>query len=175
MTQANGTHLPSVAGPTKYTGPEPGVYPMRAIDADLGYTAGGDASPPAPQVGVLLEFVDGPNKGLALTWYGHFTEKTKKQTLLALRTLGWTGNDLSALDSVRGEAPCTVGIETDLHGVMRPRVRFVGSAGLGIKNVMTPEQKKAFAASMLGLAETIKSEPATGTVANPGAVPAKFF
>ena len=132
---------------------------MRATDAELGYTQGNDTEPPAPQVGVLLEFVEGPYKGTSITWYGFFTEKTKAATVRALRTLGWVSNDLTDLSAVRGEAPCTIQVEPDLQGVPRARVRFIGGGVIAMKTVMNEEQKKAFAASMQAFAATIAAPP----------------
>lgn len=146
-------------------GPQPGVYPMRAIDADLGFTQGTEQEPAKPQVAVLLEFTNGPWKGTTLTWYGFFTDKTKQATIRALRSLGWQGDDLSDLSTVRGEAPCTIQMETDLEGVTRPRVRFIGGGVIAMKNTMNDEQKKAFAASMkafaAGITAAAPAEPAS--------------
>lgn len=160
----------------------PGVYLMRAIDAELGYTNAKEATEgaadnaPKPQVAILFEFVEGPYKGTSLTWYGFFTEKTKAATFRALRLVGWQGDDLSDLSTARGEAPCVVQNEQDLDGVWRARIRFVGSGQLAMKNVMNDEQKKAFAASMKAFASTIKAPPkeetANGTAGTTGQ---KFF
>lgn len=164
-----------------YNGPQPGVYNMRATDAELGFTQGTDAEPPKPQVGVLLEFVDGPYKGTSLTWYGFFTEKMRAGTIRALRSLGWQGDDLSELSSVRGEAPCTIQTEPDLTGVVRARVRFVGGGAIAMKTTMSDEQKKAFATSMKAFASTIKAgqeetqAPQNGQPGNVGPTGQKFF
>jgi len=163
MTQQDaGTSLPTPNGqadPTKPKGTDttikPGVYLMRATDAELGYTAGSDTEPAKPQVALLMEFVDGPYKGLSLTWYGFFTDKTKAGTIRALRAVGWQGDDLTELTTARGEAPCTVQTEADLDGVTRARIRFIGGGVIAMKSVMNHDQKKAFAASMRAFASTI--------------------
>lgn len=157
LNPANGS-TPVTPGQEGGTKIPPGTYQMRATDADLGYTAGSENEPAKPQVAVLLEFVDGPFAGQSLTWYGFFTEKTKAGTIRALRTIGWTGNDLSDLSTARGEAPCVVQNETDLQGVARAKVRFIGGGALALKNVMSDEQKKAFAVSMQAFAAGIVSE-----------------
>ncbi len=185
MTQQMPAPVNAVNGPPaakRYSGPEPGVYMMRATDADLGFTQGSDNGPPAPQVGVLLEFVDGKYKGTSITWYGYFTEKTKSSTIRALRTLGWQGDDLADLTTVRGEANCTVQVDVDLENNPRPVVRFIGGGAIAIKNVMTPEQKAAFALSMKELASGIKGPEKkeeevkkTGDNVPTGAPPPKFF
>lgn len=155
---------------------QPGVYAMRAVDAELGYTQGTAEAPPAPQVAVLLEFIDGPYKGLTITWYGFFTEKTKQATVRSLRTLGFTGDNLADLATVRGEAPCTVVVENDLHGVAQARIRFVGGGAIAMKNTMSEEQKKAFATSMQAFISTVKGDdkPAAGAT-GPAGSEKKFF
>jgi hypothetical protein len=168
--QMPSTQMPQQPQPTN--GPQAGIYNMRAVDADLGFTNGSDTEPAKPQVAILFEFVDGPYKGTSITWYGFFTEKTEKSTLLALRTCGWQGNDLSDLSTVRGEAPCTIQIEADLEGVLRPKIRFVGGGAIAMKNVMTPEQKKAFAAAMMGKAAGVQSTPAQ-TQGTPNGAPSQ--
>lgn len=177
--QMPGVPMPAAqpAATSQYNGPQPGVYPMRAVDAELGFTNGTETEPAKPQVAVLLEFLDGPFKATSLTWYGFFTDKTEKSTFLALRTLGWQGNDLSDLSTVRGEAPCTVQVEPDLEGTPRARVRFVGGGAIAMKNVMTPEQKKAFAAAMMGKAAGVQAiaQQVQGTPPGPnGATPGQL-
>lgn len=172
LNPANGT---APATPAANAPPiAPGTYDMRATDADLGYTAGSENEPAKPQVAILLEFVEGPYAGQSLTWYGFFTEKTKTGTMRALRLLGLTGNDISDLSTVRGNAPCVVVTEPDLQGVARAKVRFIGGGALALKNVMSEEQKKAFAASMSAFAASIvaeqkkpEAEAAPGTPAKP--------
>lgn len=161
---------------------QPGVYDMKCTDGELGYTAGnaekGEA--PAPQLALLMEFVDGPYKGLSITWYGFFTEKTKASTIRALRTVGWTGDDLTDLSTARGRAPCTVQVEADLQGVLQARIRFIGGGAIAMKNIMNTDQKAAFAASMKAFASTIAAdEPKPASGGAPGApaaaAPGKFF
>jgi hypothetical protein len=129
---------------------EAGTYMMRATDAELGFTAGGEGKDSKPQVAVLLEFVDGPHKGSTLTWYGYFTEKSKPITVRALRALGMQGNNIAeALDTIRGETSCVVEVENDLEGNARPRVRWVGQGGsLAMKKPMSEHEKAAFSASL---------------------------
>lgn len=121
---------------------------FRVVEADLAFT-----SEQKPQVAVLLEMVAGESIGEQVTWYGSFTENARKSTILGLRAIGWKGDDISNLTTVTGEAECLIQIEPGQDGVARPRVRFVGrgGGGLAVKNRMTEDQKKAFAASLKGL------------------------
>ena len=139
---------------------EPGKYLMCATDAQLGMTEGGKE-----QVAVLLEVVEGEFKGDSLTWYGYFTDKTTATTLKSLRALGWEGTDITKLDSVRGEAACTV-TEEEYEGKVSLRVRWVGGGGLGLKNVMDDRQKAAFAKRMQG-AILAQSKPVNETAKKP--------
>lgn len=125
-----------------------GYYPMRVLEADLGYT-----SKDRPQVALLLEIKEGEHAGESYTWYGYFTDATRKRTIQALRTLGWKGDDISELSTViGGESECSIQIEPDLEGQDRARVGFIGrGGGLAMKERMSDEQKKAFAASLKGL------------------------
>lgn len=126
---------------------EAGYYPMRVVEADLGYT-----SKQRPQVALLLEIKAGAHAGEAYTWYGHFTDAARMRTIQSLRTLGWKGDDISELGTlIGGEAQCSIQIEPDLDGVDRARVGFIGRGNLAMKERMSDEQKKAFAASLKGL------------------------
>jgi hypothetical protein len=132
---------------------KPGKYRMKVVpgEVDLGFTA-----EKKPQVAVLMEFVDGENAGQALNWYGYFTDATKQSTMRALRTLGWQGNDISDLSTVTGEADCTVVVEPGYNGGSpRAKIRYIGGGGVALRDVMTEDQKRAFAASMAGLAASI--------------------
>lgn len=148
---------------------KPGKYWM-AVEigqVDLGYTQSEGA-----QVAVLLAFEDGDHAGEAVTWYGHFSEKTKQHTIRALRTLGWQGDDLSDLSTVTGRALCTVQVERgQKDGILRPRVRFVGGGSVALSNRMTDDQKRAFALSMKELARSIPAETPKKSAANGKAKP----
>lgn len=120
-----------------------GTFMMRALDAQLGYTAGDK-----PQVAVLLEYEEGPNIGQTRTWYGYFTDKTKTQTIKSLRALGLQGNDLSDLSSVRNSTACVTRLEPNQDGELVAKIAWVGAGtGVVMKNQMTPEQARAFAAA----------------------------
>jgi hypothetical protein len=125
---------------------EPGTYRAQATEGALGETSKG-----APQVAVRFNLLDHENE--AITWYGHFTEKTETSTLRALRTAGWKGDDLSDLSDLQSpEAPevwLVVENETDDQGNIRSKVRWVNSpGGLAMKNAMPADKAKVFAEKM---------------------------
>ncbi len=125
----------------------PGQYNMKCTDIGLSETKGGEGKEAKPQIAALFEVTEGEFTGTAAPWYGFFTEKTEKHTLLSLRALGWTGTDLTDLRECIGKSiQCKVEVENDLEGTPRARVRFVGG-GMSIQKM--PEDKaKAFALAM---------------------------
>jgi hypothetical protein len=50
-----------------------------------------------PSVGVKMRVVSGPATGEEKFWYGSLTGGAAEYTIQALRTMGWTGNDLNDL------------------------------------------------------------------------------
>ena len=144
-----------------------GRYRAQAREAQLGYTQGGKE-----QIAVQFALLDDGTGGAMLTWYGFFTEKTTARTLEALRICGWVGDDLSDLAGVTSnEVELVVEPEEGLDGVERMRVRWVnrrGGGALALKNAMSDEQRRAFAARLKG--DVIASKQASGPAAP--AVPA---
>ena len=126
---------------------EAGTYRARSVEGALGETSTGKE-----QVAVVFELLD---VGQKITWYGYFTDKTLESTFRALRTAGWTGQDLSDLSTLsREDAPevhLVVEHEKDKEGQNRARVRWVNSTGgVGLKASLAPDKAKAFAARMKG-------------------------
>lgn len=129
-----------------------GRWRAHAMNAELGYTQSGNE-----QVIVNLAFSGGQDPEVdnrMITWWGSFSDKAKPHTLKALLTLGWDGQDLAELTGVQQhEVELVVQHEADQRGQMRHRVRFInaiGSGGATVRNPMSDEQKRAFAAKMRG-------------------------
>jgi hypothetical protein len=124
---------------------EPGTHGARAVEAQLGYTKTGKE-----QVAVQFELENGSR----ITWYGYFTDKTKKTTFAALRACGWVGDDLSDLSGlVSNEVEVVIEEEDDQNGKPRMRVRWVNSPGGGsiaLAKPMGEAQAAAFAKKMRG-------------------------
>jgi hypothetical protein len=131
---------------------EAGEFGAKAVQGDFGYTANGNE-----QVAVEIEFLDGPNKGQSLTWYGNFSdepagEHTRTEwTLIDLRKLGWDGKNLAALDGL-GSRTVRVKVEPDTYqGKTTMKIkRIFAGGGIALKNRMTPEQKAEFAKRITG-------------------------
>jgi hypothetical protein len=105
------------------------------------------------QVAVSLDVMDtvtGANEHMA--WYGYFTEASAEYTVKALRTMGWQGDDLSDLSSIRGVEVSIVVEHEDYEGKMRAKVRWINPPGSGaiLKEQMSEDEAKSFAAKMKG-------------------------
>jgi hypothetical protein len=151
----------------------PGTYAARAIEADLGETSKGD-----PQVAVLLQVVDEAFAGETITWFGSFTDKAKPFTFAALRTLGWSSDDVSDLTGVTDNEVKVVLEEDTYDGKTRLRVKWINRlGGLALKTPMSADRKKAFAAQMRGDAILSRQSAGQAPQARPAprnAVPPKY-
>lgn len=140
-----------------------GTWRARAVTAELGYT-----SQEHEQIGVLIQFLPDQHEDVdsrQTTWYGQFTEKATPHTLKAMRTFGWSTNDLSDLSGIdANEVDVVVKHEEDQEGNWRARAVFInppGGGGVAMKAKMSSDQAKAFAERMRGnvLASAAKSSP----------------
>lgn len=124
----------------------PGEYFAKCIKADLGFTNSGKE-----QVMLRFRLRDHDQE---LSWYGYFTEKATPITFKALRTAGWTGDDLSTIpDWTPGEnAPdVSLSVGHELYeGKTQVKVYWVNGVGARVKNPMEGDKRKAFAAKMRG-------------------------
>lgn len=152
---------------------EPGTYTARATEIDFG-----EASNGTPQIAVLFEAVD---TGETITWYGYLTEKAAKYAVQALRTMGWQGDDLSALDIGDIQEEVSIVVDTEEYdGQTRTKVKWVNRpGGLALKQRMEPADRKRFADKFKGLCMTVPkvapsspSTPSSPTPTNGGRGPA---
>jgi hypothetical protein len=128
-----------------------GTWRCRAVNGSQQF---GTASSGTEQIAVAIEFTDGPNKGRRTAWYGSFTEKTEDRTLEALRYLGWSNDDIFAMEGLGSlEAEAVLEEETGQDGKTRVRVRWINRArGPSFKNPIAGDQLKAFSARLKGKA-----------------------
>lgn len=128
---------------------EVGEWPIRCLDFALGEAGSG-----TEQIGVLVQFLDGPNKGKRRTWYGFWTEDAAETTIKALRALGWKTGELDDLDDIiNGEALAVVVHEPDQKNVMRDRIRWInGNMGVAMKKQLDTAAKARLANRVRGLA-----------------------
>lgn len=86
---------------------KPGTYKGRVVE----YGINEAKSTGNPQLFVVFD-VDFPDGVGRLTWYGHFTEKTREITFKALQNLGFTGKLLDLLEP--SDSVIRVGVEASL-------------------------------------------------------------
>lgn len=135
-----------------------GKYAGKVIESALSETQKGD-----PQVALYCELGgEGPEKGIKLTYYGYFTEKTEEHTLNALRAAGWTGNDMTELADWKKAVPQPLDVELVIEQEdvvdeqnqatgTRPRIRWINPQGkIGVRTRMAPDKAAAFAQRMKG-------------------------
>lgn len=151
-----------------------GTWRARATEGALGFTQNG-----SEQVAVAL--VMEPDQrddvdGLTITWYGYFTEKTEDSTLKALRTLGWSTDDISDLSGITDNIVEVVIVhEEDQDGTERARVRWInapgGRGGVAMKDRMDESAARSFAERMRGKAMASRATTPPRAAA-PAAAPA---
>lgn len=89
-------------------------------------------------------------------WNGTFTEKSARRTVESLRLMGFKGDDMLAIETQRLDQIVSVLVEHgEWEGKTTPRVAFVNAPQSGngivkIKNPMTDDAKRQFAAMMRG-------------------------
>jgi hypothetical protein len=129
-----------------------GTYRARAVSGGLGFAKNG-----TEQLGVDFVITEGPSEGQHVTWWGFFTDKTADRTIESLRIMGWQGDDLCDLTGI-DQNPVDLVIEAEEYedkrtGEIRSigKVRWVNRAGgLSLKDAMSPQQAREFAARMRG-------------------------
>jgi hypothetical protein len=107
------------------------------------------------QVAVSLEVLDSvTDASEQMAWYGYFTDAAAEYTIKALRTMGWTGDDLADLSSIKGAEVAVVVEHEEYEGKTRAKVRWINPVGSGsgaiLKEQMSEAEAKSFAAKMKG-------------------------
>jgi len=140
---------------------EAGEFGAKAVQWDFAWTSNGNE-----QIAVECEFTDGPNMGQSLTWYGNFSNEVAGEhsrtewTKIDLKKMGWDGKDILALDGM-GTKPFRVLIEPNtFNGKTKMQIkRIFSGGGLAVKNRMTDEEKRIFAAKLNGGNQKTSSSP----------------
>jgi len=158
-----------------------GTYRARAVSGGLGYAGNG-----TEQLAVDFVITEGPNEGQHVTWWGFFSDKAVDRTIESLRICGWKGDDLCDLTGITDNDVDLV-IEAEEYedrrtGEIRSigKVRWVNRAGgLNLKDAMSPQQAREFAARMRGRVASLGSSkrpmtpmtpaPANNAARRPGA------
>lgn len=142
----------------------PGHYLARGVVALLSETKAGQ--PQAAATVVILE--EGPWSNTQMPWFGplgdHVEEKHRIRTIESLRSLGWTGDDLSE-NPLPGIGTLDVSVEVkheEYQGVVRARVAWINKAGATFAKPIEANKGKAFAAQMKGLIAKVKATGGSG-------------
>lgn len=99
------------------------------------------------QIAVLFDVLEEGVPERQLVWYGFFTDGAFDITIKALRACGWKGTNLAEIDALPNEVILVVEDE-EYEGKIRAKVQFINEPGLAVKNPMTPDAAKAFAAAL---------------------------
>jgi hypothetical protein len=109
----------------------------------------------AEQIGVLLQFLEGPGKGQTRTWYGSWSEAAIEFTLDALRALGWKGDDLRDLSTIYpktgGKAAIAVLQHEFFDGKWREKIAWINGDGVAMNKPLDGPAFEKFAARMRNL------------------------
>ena len=136
----------------------PGSYRATALEAVLSMSSTGKE-----MINVEFRLADSTDQ---ITWRGFFTDKTKDRTIESLRYCGWTGDDIGNVTFPQGNEVILVIEEETYEGKTHSRVQWVNRASKGpvVKNEMSLNDRKAFAAKMKGaiLAFDAKNPDAKG-------------
>lgn len=122
-----------------------GTYPGKATCWGLSETKNGD-----PQMQVEFQLADADGNPHTLNWFGSFAnEKAEQITIKALRTMGWTGDDLVHIDALPNDVQLVVVNEEypEGSGVWSTKIRWVNAAG-GITRPLDEGKAASFAERM---------------------------
>ncbi len=132
-----------------------GTYKAKAVDWALGETKAGK-----PQIAVTFQLTgEGAPR---ITYYGSFSDAAYEYTVQRLRVCGWTGDDLTQLDSI-GTHEVELVIKADTYeGKTRAKVQFINRPGEGggLKSKMTEASAREFAAVMKAKIAALGKVPA---------------
>lgn len=150
---------------------DPGTYNARATAAALGYSSKG-----TEQVAVDFEITASPSgqyDGAHMTWYGYFSDAAVERTMESLVACGCTSlNELHLIS--RNEV--RIDVKHEAHpetGEVRARIAFVNKlGGIAMKNRMSENEAKAFAARMNGKFLAV-SKKLGGASSSPNAQPSQ--
>lgn len=100
------------------------------------------------QVGLRCQLIGGDFDGETVTWYGHFTPRAEERTIEQLQIAGWTGDDFINLPGVGDTEFELVVEEYEGENGSWFKGTFINRMGVAMKNVMSADEKQAFARRM---------------------------
>jgi hypothetical protein len=115
------------------------------------------------QVVVGFEILRGPHAGETISWIGYMTDKTSERTLKALRTCGFTGDDIDAFHAQRPENEVSIVVEHETYdGKARAKVQWINPPG-GNVLVTPPLEASEMRKLSAQLKATLKGYPSITT------------
>ena len=121
----------------------------------------------SPQVSVKLRVVEGHETGREIWWYGSLHENAQQYTAQALRDMGWSCNDITALTGLGSVKVNAVAKQSEYQGKVRTQWMIFPAARASIR----PEAKATLAKQFKALAASIKPIEVTELNKAPEQVP----
>jgi hypothetical protein len=108
----------------------------------------------AEQIGVELRVVDGPEAGKTIYWYGSLHENAQQYTVEALRSMGWSCNDIGTLEGLGSLKVIAVEKEETYKG--KTRTKYMIFPVKTPKPTLEGAAKTSFASKFKALAASVK-------------------
>lgn len=124
-------------------------YTAQAIEAKI-YEGEGDK---APQIGVELRVVEGPETGKVIWWYGSLHENAQQYTVEALRAMGWSCNDITTLEGLGSLKVIAVEKQEEYKGKLK--TKYMIFPVKTPKPTLEADAKASFASRFKALAASI--------------------
>ncbi len=118
----------------------------------------------APQIGVNLTILEGPEAGKTIRYFGSLHENAQQYTAEALRAMGWSCNDITALEGLGSLKVIAVEKREEWKG--KTQIRYSIFPVKTPRPTLEADSKASFAARFTALAASVK--PADRTELNAG-------
>lgn len=134
------------------------------VDGSATYAQFGETSTGKLLVSVRCRLMTGANAGAELPWEGYLTDSAIERTIKALRTFGFTGNDLSAIVDQELTNRVEVVIEHEEYKEKTyARIRWINQLGTRRFKAVDRSALKALDAELRGRIAAIDAEASAPT------------
>lgn len=113
----------------------------------------------APQIGVELRVTEGPSAGKTIYWYGSLHENSQEYTAKSLRDMGWSCNDITALEGLGSLKVIVIGKADEYKGKTTQRWNVFPVKTP--KPTLEADAKSSFAARFKALAASVPAVKVT--------------
>jgi hypothetical protein len=113
----------------------------------------------APQVGVELRVIEGPEAGKTIFWYGSLHENAQTYTVDALRAMGWSCNNITELEGLGSLKVIAVEKQEEWKG--KVRTKYMIFPVKTPKPTLEADSKASFGARFKALAASVAPIKAT--------------